>query len=190
MTQLAKKIFQAGQKNRLHLWEEHLEDPLAALAKALECLENSFFRVGIWFHSLSLPAFVVAIACSIVGAKICKRCGKGPIGKASGLTWTHVMLCVCAQHPASGEIRVARRALFLPHQEGASCSHKGSAVKALCSCGDAQCMCFDWSTPYGSRRCLWDLLILWCLFAGAGRDSRTLWSEVPSVERRCILLRE
>ena len=37
-----------------------------------------------------MPAFVVAVACSIVGAKILKNnCGKGPTGKAPGLTWTH-----------------------------------------------------------------------------------------------------
>ena len=35
--QLAKKIFSAEPKNEL--WEEHLEDPVAALAKVLGCLE-------------------------------------------------------------------------------------------------------------------------------------------------------
>ena len=29
-------------ETRLELWEEHLKDPIAALAKALECLENFF----------------------------------------------------------------------------------------------------------------------------------------------------
>ena len=29
-------------KTRLDLWEEHLKDPVAALAKALACLENPF----------------------------------------------------------------------------------------------------------------------------------------------------
>ena len=53
----------------------------------------------------------------------------------------------------------------------------------------AQGMCFGWSTPCGSRRSIWVLLILWCLFARAGRDSRAQWSEVPSVERRYILFR-
>ena len=37
-------------------------------------------------------------------------------------------------------------------------------------------MCFDWSAPDGSRRCLWVLLVLRCLFAGAGRNSRAQWS--------------
>ena len=27
-------------RTRLEVWEEHLKDPMAALAKALECLEN------------------------------------------------------------------------------------------------------------------------------------------------------
>ena len=40
MIEHAKKIFWEGQKTRLELWQEHLKDPLAALAKALQCLEN------------------------------------------------------------------------------------------------------------------------------------------------------
>ena len=50
-------------KTRLELWEEHLKDPLVIL--------------GIWFHSLSLPAFVVTMACSIVGAKILQKMWDG-----------------------------------------------------------------------------------------------------------------
>ena len=41
---------------RLELWEEHLKDP-AALAKALECLENPYLGWHV-FHSLSLPASI------------------------------------------------------------------------------------------------------------------------------------
>ena len=29
-------------KTRLDLWEEHLKNPIVAMAKALECLENQF----------------------------------------------------------------------------------------------------------------------------------------------------
>ena len=32
------------------------------------------------------------------------------------------------------------------------CSYRGTAVEALCFCGDAQGMCFDWFAPDGSRR--------------------------------------
>ena len=46
------------------------------------------------------------------------------------------------------EVRAAQRAFLLPYQEGA-------AVQALCSCGDAQGMCFDWLAPVGSRRWIW-----------------------------------
>ena len=61
----------AGQdkKKRLELWEEHLKDPLAALAKALESLENPF-QGCIWFRSLLLPTVVVAMACSTIRPKI------------------------------------------------------------------------------------------------------------------------
>ena len=100
MIQLAKKIFWAGQavwncgkntsKTRWRHWRRHYH----------------VWRipgVGIWFHS-----FVVASPLSsqwlaaFLARRFCERCGKGPVGKASGLTWTHGMFWVCAQHPASG----------------------------------------------------------------------------------------
>ena len=63
-------------------------------------------RVGIWFHSLSLPAFCRRNSFQHRWRKdFAKRCGKGPIGKASGLFWTHGMLWVCAQRLASGTFR-------------------------------------------------------------------------------------
>ena len=52
--------------------------------------------------------FVVASLCRRSGFQhrwrnfFCKRSGKGPTGKASGLTWTRGMLLVCAQRPATG----------------------------------------------------------------------------------------
>ena len=64
-------------RTRLDLWEEHLKDPLAALATALECLDNSFWEFGFWFHSLLLPTVVVAMTCSIVGAKILQKMWEG-----------------------------------------------------------------------------------------------------------------
>ena len=42
MIRLAKKISWEEQKTAWIWWEEHLKDPIAALAKALECLENMF----------------------------------------------------------------------------------------------------------------------------------------------------
>ena len=40
MIQLARKVILGRTKARLDLWEEHLKDPIVALAKALECLDN------------------------------------------------------------------------------------------------------------------------------------------------------
>ena len=54
-----------------------------------------------------------------------------------------------------GEIWVTLRAFLLPYQEGASGSHEGSAVQALCLFGNAQGVCADWCTPFGSRRWSW-----------------------------------
>ena len=37
--------------------------------------------------------------------RFCKRCGKGPFGKASGLAWTHGTVCTCSQRPPIGTSR-------------------------------------------------------------------------------------
>ena len=82
----ARKEENSGRtKNRLDLCEEHLKDPMAALAKVLECLENLHWG---WYL---VSQFVVAAS---LAQRFCKKCGKGPIGKASGLSWTHGMLWV------------------------------------------------------------------------------------------------
>ena len=39
--QLAKKDIPGRTKTHLELWEDHLKDPVAALATALECLETA-----------------------------------------------------------------------------------------------------------------------------------------------------
>ena len=42
MTQIAKKKFKRERDQiRLGLWQAHLKSPVAALAKALECLEQN-----------------------------------------------------------------------------------------------------------------------------------------------------
>ena len=97
----------AEPNNCLELWEEHLKDPLAALAKALECLEKP--------HSLSFPAFVVAMACSIAGAGILKNMWEGP-------NWEVFWLCLDPWD-------ATQRAFLLPHQEGA-----GVSAEALKAC--------------------------------------------------------
>ena len=77
MIQLAKKIM-CRTKTRLELWEEHLKDPVAALAKANWNAWRILTGVGIWFHSLLLPAFVVAMAFSIAGVRILQKMWEGP----------------------------------------------------------------------------------------------------------------
>ena len=65
------------RKTRLELWEEHLQDPIAALEKALTCLENPS-ESGHWFEAprgklreWQWPAVVRVL-------EFCKRCGKKP----------------------------------------------------------------------------------------------------------------
>ena len=79
MIQLAKNIFQAGQNT---VWN------CAALAKALECLENPFLG----WHLVS--RFVVANCCRRNGLQhrwreaFAKKMWKGLVGKASDVIWT------------------------------------------------------------------------------------------------------
>ena len=150
-----RKDISSRTKTRLELWEEHLKDPMAALSKALECLENPYEG----WHLVS--PFVVASLCRRSGFQsrwrkdFFKRCGKGPFGKASGLFWTHGMLWVCAQRPASGTKRKygpdGGRCFFLIKRESFALA-KAVEFKPFCARGDAQGMYFGCSTPDGSRR--------------------------------------
>ena len=83
------------RRTRLDLLDAHLEDPIVKIPT----------RDGIWFRRVSLPSFVLSMVCSIAGAKISEKCGKGPFGKASGLAWTHGTWCMCLHHPAVGLTR-------------------------------------------------------------------------------------
>ena len=67
-------------KTRLDLWEEHLKDPMVALAKALECLDNPYQG---WHLVLQC---VVASLCRRNGLQhrwckdFAKEVGWGPVG--------------------------------------------------------------------------------------------------------------
>ena len=89
-------------KTRLELRDEHLKDPIVALDKALKCVENSWWSV--WGSNPQWPV----LASSEV-------CGKSRSRRAFGPTWIRWIVCVYAQHPASGMfqgVRAAWRALF------------------------------------------------------------------------------
>ena len=139
----------------------HLKDPLAALAKALECLENPHKGWHL-VSQLSLLTFVVAMAFSIAGANMLQNMRKGPYWDG---VWPYLdPWDVVRKHPSvwnvprkygpHGEI------FFLHHQEGALCSYR------------VQGLCFAWSTPHGSRRWIWVLLVLWCLFRWSWEGSQ------------------
>ena len=110
-------------QTRLELREEHLKVPMAALL------------LGLAFGSTV------------------RRCqplsGKGPVGKASGLTWTRGMLWVCAQRLASGTFRGSMGLMTSSFSSSLRRSLKGSAVQALCSCGDAQVMLWQQEVNLG-----------------------------------------
>ena len=150
-----KEDISGRTKTRLELWEEHLKDPMAALAKALECLENPT-RVGIWFHSLSLPACVVAVASSLVGARIFSKdvarahLGRrlafcGPTG-CCGFAHNVWRLERKRKYGPDGE-----RCFFLIKRESFALA-KAVEFKPFCARGGAQGMYFGCSTPDGSRR--------------------------------------
>ena len=95
-------------KTRLDLWEEHITDSIAALARALECLENSF---SCWLLVCSL------VASGSNGLQYCERedfandVGRAPLG--IGLAFSGPMGCCGFAHDSqrlecSGEVRAAR----------------------------------------------------------------------------------
>ena len=131
---------------RLELWEAHLKRLDGGLGKNVGMLGKSLLGLAFGFHSLSLLAFVVAMAFSIAGAKLCKICGKALLGRRLALPGP--MGCCAFAHiiqrlQCPGEVRAARRALFffLIKKEPFALT-KAVQFKPFCSCGDAQGMCF------------------------------------------------
>ena len=51
--------------------------PIYSFGKSVGMLGKSVLGLAFWFHSVSLPAFVVAMACSIAGAKISQKMWEG-----------------------------------------------------------------------------------------------------------------
>ena len=101
------------------VWElSEPKDPLAALAKALECWDNPGSALGL------------TVCFQHHGAKILQNMWEGLLERRLGWMW-----CACARHPASATSRGSAgphgKAFFLPHQEGAIYSHRGIAAKAL-----------------------------------------------------------
>ena len=123
-------------ETRLELWEEHLKDPIAALAKALECLENawgwhlvrSFSWQVVW---LQWPAILWV-------PRFCKRCGKTVLGSKAS---THRN--VPGKYGPHGELFFC-----FPHAEGVSGGFKRGVAKSF----RAQGVRVDWFAPFGSGR--------------------------------------
>ena len=80
---------------RSGLWEEHLRDPVAALDKALTCVENSYWMCLSARESCGRSDLLLLVQASS------KVCGRSRSGRAFGPTWTRGIACVCAQHPWS-----------------------------------------------------------------------------------------
>ena len=99
MTQLRKHIFFDRTRTRLEWWEEHLFDPLAALAKALACLGESLLGLALGF---------TAVAFSIAGVNILQKMWERPHREGVWSHLDHGMWCVCAHRPASGTSEEAR----------------------------------------------------------------------------------
>ena len=113
MIQLAEKTF---WEEKRHVWscgKNTLKTQLSPWKK----------RTGAdhWFEASRGKTWRLQWLAVVWVPRFCKRCGKGPAGKVSGLAWTHGTVCVLER----------------------------SAVQALCLCGNAQGVCADWSTPEG-----------------------------------------
>ena len=118
-------------KTRLELWEKHLKDPIVASGKSVELLGESL--PGLAFGSKLL----VANRLDCNGPQFCgcqdfaKDAGRALLGRRLALPGS--MGCCAFAHilqrvDCSREVWAARRALFLPQQEGALCYCKSSAV--------------------------------------------------------------
>ena len=157
--------------------------PVGGTGESTGMIGESQLGLAFGFTVCRCQPFVVAMTCSIVG----KGCGKGPVGKGSGFTWTHGMLCVCAHHPASGTSwgRTGRMASSFSSSLGRSpfALTKGVQLKpfvlaeTLKACALIGLHLVAAGGESGSSSSCGGL------FAGAGRDSRGQWSEESSVER-------
>ena len=63
-------------KTRVELWEEHIKDPIAALAKVLDFFLKFPFRAGFWFVVCCCQSWW--LQWPIVGAKIFEKMWEGP----------------------------------------------------------------------------------------------------------------
>ena len=97
------------------------KDPMAALAKASECLQG--------WHLVS--QFGVASLCRRNGLQrkdFAKVVGRALLGRRLALRWRCALAHIIELLECPGEVRAARRALCLPHQGGALRPFKGSGV--------------------------------------------------------------
>ena len=89
-------------KTRLNFVGRTSQRPDCGPGKNFGMLGKSLFRMALGFTVCRCqPLTSQWLATSLV-LRFCKRCGKGPTGKASGLAWTHGTVCVCAPHPPVG----------------------------------------------------------------------------------------
>ena len=63
---------------------------------------NISFSAGFGFVVCCCQSLWLQWPAVLCVSRFCKRCGKDPTGKASGLAWIHGTWCACAHHPAVG----------------------------------------------------------------------------------------
>ena len=76
------------------------------------------------------------------------------------------MLCACAHHPAFWN--VPRKLFFFLIKKEPFAFTEAGQFKPFVPAETLKSCALIRLHPCGSRRCIWVLLILWCLFAGAG----------------------
>ena len=109
-------------------WQKS-QEWMPALAKAQEKLGESLPGFSIWSHSVSMPAFVVAMSSQHRWRDdVARDVGRAILGRRLALPGP--MGCCALAHIIHLVERAARRALFLP-QEGALCSYKEVKMSLL-----------------------------------------------------------
>ena len=160
------------------------QGPVGRTGESIGMLGKSHLGLAFGFTVCRCQLILLQWLSASLVLKCCKRCWKDFVGRASGLTWTHGLLCVCAHHPASGTSRgsTSRTASSF------SFSSKRSPLLSRRYC--------SLSLLFLRRRSRHVLRLVYTLMAAGvdsgtlilmRGDSRTQLSEVPSVERRCAL---
>ena len=128
---------------RRGLWEEHQKSPVAALAKALECLEATM-NVEVCFHRSLMSESAESLGRALLGRDVALSGSLGCCGIAHD---TQHLEC-------PEEVWAAWRALLLPIKERTGRPQGGGGLWALYPSGENESVCYV-RFAHDGREALW-----------------------------------